>query len=91
MSLFVFPLILYIYLYILVDRFLSYDATYVASLLSKPTLLYCTLQHHRTQEGAMRRTTYQNITYKLCHFDTVHCTYSYYTYIRVVGHAQFVS
>jgi len=54
---------------------------YDASLLSKPTLLYCTLlQHHRTQEGAMRRTTYQNITYKLCHFNTVHCTYSYYTY-----------
>jgi hypothetical protein len=44
-------------------------------------LLYCTLlQHHGTQEGAMRRTTYQNITYKLCHFDTVHYTYSYYTY-----------
>jgi len=59
---------------------LSYDATYDASLLSKPMLLYCTLQHHRTQEGAMRRTTYQNITYKLCHFDTVHYTYSYYTY-----------
>jgi len=34
-----------------------YDATYVASLLSKPTLLYCTLQNHRTQVGAMRRTT----------------------------------
>jgi len=50
------------------------------SLLSKPTLLYCTLQNHRTQEGAMRRTTYQNITYKLCHFGRVHCTYSYYTY-----------
>ena len=32
-------------------------------------LLYCTLlQHHGTQEGAMRRTTYQNITYKLCHY-----------------------
>jgi hypothetical protein len=28
----------------------------------------------------MRRTTYQNLTYKLCHFGTVHCTYSYYTY-----------
>jgi hypothetical protein len=23
---------------------------------------------------------YQNITYKLCHFHTVHYTYSYYTY-----------
>jgi hypothetical protein len=60
---------------------LSYDATFDASLLSKPTLLYCTLLHHHgTQEGAMCRTTYQNITYKLCHFDTVYYTYSYYTY-----------
>jgi len=28
----------------------------------------------------MPRTTYQNITYKLCPFGTVHCTYRYCTY-----------
>jgi hypothetical protein len=60
---------------------LSYDATYDASLLSKPTLLYCTLlYHHGTQEGAMCRTTYQNITYKLCHFDTVSSLYKLRVY-----------
>jgi hypothetical protein len=43
--------------FILLDRLLTYDATYVARLLGKPALMYCTLQHHRTQEGAMRWTT----------------------------------
>jgi hypothetical protein len=33
--------------------------------------------------GLPRRITY------LCHFDTVHSTYSYYTYIRVVGNQEF--
>jgi len=62
-----------IYLYTLVDRLLSYDATYVASLLSKPTLLYCTLQHHGTQEGGMRRTTYTK-TYLISYVTSIRYT-----------------
>jgi len=54
-------------IYILVDRLLSYDATYVASLLSKLTLLYCTLndpiddvteQHGDQQEPCPTRHNY---------------------------------
>ncbi len=66
---------LHIIQYILVDRLLSYDATYVASWLSKP------LHSSESQDTRWGHAAdYQNITYKLCHFGTVHCTYRYCTY-----------
>ncbi|MFN9981015.1 MAG: hypothetical protein ACK53Y_13900, partial [bacterium] len=45
----------------------------VVSLLSKPTLLYCTLQNHRTQVGAMRRTTYTK-TYLISYVTSIRYT-----------------
>jgi hypothetical protein len=59
---------------ILLECLLSNDATY-ASLLSKPALLYCTLQRDGTQRG--QALDYQSITLWLCHIHMVHSTYSY--------------
>jgi hypothetical protein len=77
MSLFAFLIILYILIYI------SRSPPILWRNLWRE-LLYCTLlQHHKKGHAP---DYIPKKTYKLCHFDTVHYTYSYYTYGWFVMH-----